>query len=274
MAFAYGHQRSIWSLPEDAKGNITFEQAVATVKMRTAGTSGLPRDWAYSPALDLELKQYTLLGYLQRVKARFAERKLYPYLEQLRGHVNELLDLQRSKESLEKGLSGDLIGFDTVTGQAIHARQPQPELLNVIDDVIGFAVPGLMQVHDAGVELREELFQHLRFSLIGLQPLHATEGWLLLRSGAQARVYHYSIPFLLERSADLSHRNVFTHYVSTYSVGLVSTFDRIKSDLIERHPAMPNPATFAVETELDLPCIETFMPLAKRMVHAHVMAGA
>lgn len=261
-------------IPVGPLGNINFEQLVATVKMGTIGTFGLPKDWAYSPAIDLELKQYTLLGYLQRVKARFAERKLYPYLEQLRGHMNDLLELQRSKGFLEKGLSGELIGFDTATGQAIHARQAQPELLNVIDDVIGFAVPGLMQVHDAGMELREELFLHLRFSLVGLQPLHASEGWLLLRNGAEARAYHYSIPLLIERSTDLSHRNVFTRYVTTYSVGLANTFDKIKSDLIERHPAMPNPATFVVETELELPCIETFMPLAKRMVHAHVMASA
>lgn len=234
----------------------------------------MPSDWAFSPAIDLELKQYTLMGYLQRVRARFAERKLYPYLEQVRGHMNELLDLRRSKESLEKGLGGDLIGFDTATGQAIHARHPQPELLYVIDDLIGFAVPGLMQVHEAGVELREEFFHHLRLSLVGLQPLYASEGWLLLRTGTEARVYHYSIPFLIERSADLSHRNVFTRYVSSYSVGITNTFDRIKSDLIERHPSMPNPATFAVETELALPCIETLMPLAKRMVHAHVVAHA
>lgn len=238
--------------------------------MGTTGASGLPKDWAYSPTLDLELKQYALLGYLQRVKARFAERKLYPHLEQLRDHVNELLGIQRSKVWLEKELGGDLVGFDTTTGQAIHAKQAQPELLSVIDDVIDFAVPGLMQVHDAGIELREELFQHLRFSLVGLQPLHTSEGWILLRIGTEARVYHYTIPLLLGRSADPSHRNVFTRYVTTYSVGLSFTFDHIKSDLIERHPAMPNPATFAVETELELPYIETYMPLAKRMVHAHV----
>ena len=48
---------------------------------------GLPRDWVCRPALDLELKQYLLLAYLQRVNARFAELKLYPYLDELLGHV-------------------------------------------------------------------------------------------------------------------------------------------------------------------------------------------
>lgn len=242
--------------------------------MGTTSAAELPRDWAYSPAFDLELKQYTLLGYLQRVTRRFAEHKLYPHLQQVREHVDELLDLQRQKGSLAKGLGGPLIGFDTRTGQAMHERPPQPGLLNVIDEVIEFAVPGLMRVHEQGMALRDELFAHLHFSAIGLQPLHTTEGWLLLRNGKEARVYQYSIPLVVERSADLSHRNVFTRYSTTYSVGLLNTFDRIKTDLIEKHPAMPNPATFAVETDLAIPCIETFMPLAKRMVHAHVMASA
>lgn len=242
--------------------------------MGTEHTGGLANDWAYSPAFDLELKQYTLLGYLQRVKARFAEHKLYPYLEQVRSHVHELTGLQRSKETLARGLGGTLLGFDPHTGQAVRARQPQPGLLDVVDEVIGFAVPGLMRVHEEGAQLREELFRHLRFSAIGLRPLHISEGWLLLCCGRDARAYRYSIPLLLEQQTDMSYRNVFTHYVTTYSLGVACTFDRIKSDLIERFPSMPNPATFAVETDRALPCIETFMPLAKHLVHAHVMAQA
>lgn len=46
----------------------------------------LPLDWAFRPTLDVEMKHYILLGYLQRVQARFSERKLYPHLNELRAH--------------------------------------------------------------------------------------------------------------------------------------------------------------------------------------------
>jgi len=239
--------------------------------MSTSSTSGLPRDWAYSPSIDLELKQYTLLGYLQRVKRRFAERKLYPHLELIHQYVHDLLMLQRTKEDLARSLAGPLVGFETSTGNAIHARPDEPEMLKVIDEVIGFAVPGLQHIQEEGVGLRDEIQRHLHFAPIGLQPLHISEGWLFLRRGREARVYTYSIPFVLEQTAELSHKNVFTRYVTTYTLSLSTTLDNVKSALIAMHPAMPNPATFAVGTDLELPCIETFMPLAKRLVHAHVM---
>lgn len=240
--------------------------------MHTSTYTGLPKDWAYSPSIDLELKQYTLLGFLQRVKARFAERKLYPYLEHIHALVEELLHLQRSKEKLAHSLGGPLTGFDPTTGEAIHERPQDSALLRVIDDVIDFAVPGLMRVRTEGLGLREEFVHQIRFGPVGLQPLYVSEGWLLLRSGRETRVYGYSFPLLLEPKAELHHRTVLTRYVTTYTAGITCTYEHMKAELIGRFPALPNPATFVLETDLDLPCIETFVPLAKRLVYAHVLA--
>lgn len=242
------------------------------MSMRTNATTGLAKDWVLSPSIDLELKQYVLLGYLQRVKARFAERKLFPYLEQVDDHVVELLNLQRSKESLARSLGGTLIGFDPQTGGPIHERTPEEGLLKVIDEVIDFAVPGLVRVRAEGLELLSEFAKHIRITTVGLQPLHVSEGWLFLRSGREARVYGYTLPLLREPKDEPIHRHVMTRYVTTFTVGLGCSFEQIKATLVRQHPALPNPATFAVETDLELPCIETFVPLAKRSVLAYLSA--
>ncbi|MBL7940266.1 MAG: hypothetical protein JNL43_12965 [Flavobacteriales bacterium] len=240
------------------------------MNMHAGAYTGLPKDWLYSPSIDLEMKQYTLLGFLQRVKARFAERKLYPYLEHVQSHMEELLHLQRSKEQLARSLGGPLTGFDPTTGEAVHERPQDGALLRVIDDVVDFAVPGLMQVQNEGLGLRTEIEQHIRFGPVGLQPLHISEGWILLRTGHGTRVYGYSIPLLLDPRAEFHHRSVFTRYVTTYTAGITCTYEHMKAELIHQHPLLPNPATFVVETDLDLPYVETFVPLAKRLVHAHV----
>ncbi len=242
--------------------------------MMTNYTTGLPQDWAYSPSIDLELKQYILMGYVQRVKARFTERKLYPYLSDVRTRAEELIRLQHSKESFARSLSTPFIGFDPTTGELLRARDPDPEPMRVIDDVIGFAVPNLLRLLDEGLELRDELARSVQLSPIGLLPLHISEGWLFLRCGREARVYAYSIPCVVDHDPEQGHRNVHTRFTTTCTMGIVNTFDRMKCELISRHPELPNPATFAVETDVQLPCIETLMPLAKRMVHAHVMARA
>ena len=122
------------------------------MSMPTSAYTGLPKDWVYSPSIDLELKQYTLLGYLQRVKARFAERKLFPYLEQVDDHVAELLRLQRSKEDLTKSLGGTLVGFDPQTGAPVHERIQEDGLLKVIDEVIDFDLLGFsLKIQDDAV---------------------------------------------------------------------------------------------------------------------------
>ena len=106
--------------------------------------TGLPQGWAYAPSIDLELKQYTLLGYLQRIQGRFDEYKLYPYLEHIQAQVAELRQLRNDKRAWADRLHGELTGFDPSTGALIHERPLQGELLRVIDEVIAFAVPGLV----------------------------------------------------------------------------------------------------------------------------------
>ena len=232
------------------------------------GTIGLPMDWVLRPAIDLELKQYTLLAYLQRVRGRFGEQKLYPYLDELRTHMEELLRLRQGKDELEKGLSSDLMGFDPLTGDPVHAPVERPGSLDVIDAVIDFALPGLREALSEGTELRQELVQRIRFGPVGLLPLRTTEGWLILRSGREARVYGYAMPLLREHREEHQYRSVVTRYVGSYTVDVACTYEHIRMELIgHRGRSLPVPATFVFEASDSLPHIETFMPLAKQIMY-------
>jgi hypothetical protein len=63
-----------------------------------------------------------------------------------------------------------------------------------------------------------------------------------------------------------------THYFSTWTLGLGQTYGHIKAELIRLGP-LPNPATFVFESDISLPRIETFMPLAKQLVY-ELVAGS
>lgn len=232
--------------------------------------SGLPKDWVVLPAIDPELKRYVLLAYLQRVNARFAERKLYPYLDDLHGHVEELVQLRRSKNELSQSMPGQLLGFDLRTGEAIHERIGDDDLLEMIDEVIEFSIPGLRKALIEGQELKLELADRIQFAPVGIQPLHAKEGWLLLRTGRDARVYAYTMPLFREHAEEKQYRSVHTRYVTTFSVGIGCTYENIKAELRTKHRDQPNPATFVFEAAVPLPHIETFMPLAKQLVYEFI----
>lgn len=238
------------------------------------GHIGLPIDWVVRPAIDLELKQYTLLAYLQGVRRRFAEYKLYPYLEDLRSHLDELLILRGRKERLGRDLARDLIGFDPWTGIAIHERVESDAVLGVVDAVIDLAVPDLERILHEGVGLRSDIVGSIRSEPVGVQPLNAKEGWLLLRTGQEARVYAYSLNILREAEEQHQYRSIVTRYVTSYPLTLTNTFERIRCDLIDRYKDLPSPAVFVFETEMGIPHIETFMPLAKQRVYEYLVRRA
>lgn len=231
-------------------------------------------DWAFRPAFDLELKQYTLLAYLQRVERRFAERKLFPHIADLECHIEELERVRERKNRLARELGTDLLGFDQQTGAARRQPLVPDEWPAVIDEVIAWALPGLAEARRRGVELLEDICDRITLFPVGLMPLDAKAGWLMLRCGGEARVYAYDVqPLRLPRDEHMERR-VRTRYVTTYSVSLASTYQWIKTDLLRSRPELPNPAVFVFESDLSLPTVETFMPLAKQLVYEQVSGRA
>ncbi|MBK7945220.1 MAG: hypothetical protein IPJ85_07920 [Flavobacteriales bacterium] len=234
----------------------------------------LPLDWAFRPALDLELKQYILLAYLQRVRARFGEQKLYPHLDELKAHLLELDRMRAEKEKWSRELGNRLLGFNRATGAAMHEPVPQDGWLDLVDEVIDWSVPGLQRALMHGMQLREEVARRITFMPVGLLPLDPSNGWLLLRSGSDARAYAYWLSPIQAPVDQLQAARLRTRYIASYSVNLACTYDWIKSDLVRTHRIMPNPAVFAFETEKGIPCIETFLPLAKHLIYEQVAKGA
>lgn len=254
-----------------AKGNTIFEHHVAT---RQSMTTGLPKDWAYAPALDAELKHYLLLAYLQRVEASFSASKLYPHLAELHEHLLVLLGLRNDMERMRGLIVGEPKGFDTATGRVVHEPLAQDPWLGVVEEVIAKAVPGLQEMLAEGHALRSEIAGRIRFAPVGLMPLKASAGWLLLRTGREAQVYAYELPLVSGANMEDGLNRVRTRYISSYTMSIACTFERIKGELVTRNPGLPNPAVFAFETDLSLPRIETYMPVAKQLLYEVIRQAA
>ena len=55
-------------------------------------------------------------------------------------------------------------------------------------------------------------------------------------------------------------------YIDTWKKNIVNTYPQVKKDIIKTIRALPNPAVFSIETQLQLPVEETLLPIAKRML--------
>ena len=231
----------------------------------------LPKDWIVAPAIDLELKQYVVLGYLQRVQKRFMENKLYPYLHELHDHLHELVTLRDRKERMEACSARELLGVDLEAGVLQYAPKQVPDgALSIIDEVISFALPEMHGHLARGEQLRRQLTEHIHFAPVGLMPLDASNGYLFLRQGPELRVYGYATTLYPAGVDELYYQRLRTTYVTTCSVGLLQHYERIKAEMVRYRPELPNPAVFSFESEVELPRIETFMPLAKQLVYHYI----
>jgi hypothetical protein len=54
-----------------------------------------------------------------------------------------------------------------------------------------------------------------------------------------------------------------TQFINDYDKSITSTHEFMKLDLIKNNQYLPNPATYLVVSELNLPLEFTFLPVAK-----------
>lgn len=238
--------------------------------METLSWSGPEWDRVRSSALDEELDKYRLLAYLQRIDAHYKERKLYPYLDELHLRVHQLTELRKRAETLEAGMAGEALGLD-LRRSTILRRSPNGSQLEQVHASTERALRELRRSMELGGELREELNQSIRCSPIGILPIGTREGWILLRQGNEAWAYSYVLPLVRTADPNCTHGQLRTRYFSTWTLGLARTYEQIKAELVRIGP-FPNPAAFVFESDISLPRIETFMPLAKQLVY-ELVAG-
>jgi hypothetical protein len=221
--------------------------------------------------LDAELEEYRLLAYLQRVDALYKELKLYPCLEELGSRIAELQALCEQAKAWTANLAGDITGIDLQRGKLERSPVVEP-VWDAVLQSLERALPPLVQAMERGGGLREELHRTIRFEPVGVVPLDAREGWLMLRQRNEAWVYSYALPIVRQARPVDPYRIVHTRFHGIWTVGLATTYGQIKTELVRCGP-LPNPATFVFETDLSLPRIETFLPLAKRITYELVASA-
>ena len=240
--------------------------------MEPLSWSGPNADRIITTTLDEELEEYRLLAYLQRVDAHYREHKLYPWLDDLVRRIEQLRSLRRRAEELNSHTATEVIGLDLTRNELLRRPHQADGPWAVVQRALERTLPPLITARARGQELREELNGRIRVEPVGVVPLDAREGWLLLRQRNEALIYAYSLPIVREVDPPDNHRHVRTRYFATWTLSLSNTYEHIKAELARTGP-LPNPATFAFESDISLPRIETFLPLAKRITY-ELVSGA
>ena len=230
----------------------------------------LSKNWLTEKHIDFEYKKYLLLAYLQEVRKNFDATKLYPWLAQLIEHYKTVVSVRDNKQQLQKYFPQRLSGVDASSGLSYENLLNDDELMQELENIISYAIPQFETSVEEGKSIYDIVEEHVYIQPVGIIPLHPEFGYMFLKGGenSDTNVYEYQITFW-ETAAE-KYKAIHTHFVKAFSKNISTTFQSMKSDLMRENKHMPNPAAYAIESEMMLPLEETFLPIAKRMLVRHL----
>jgi hypothetical protein len=225
----------------------------------------LSETWFADGYIDFELKQYTILAYLQEVNRCFDEQKLYPQLADVIFHYNNLLHFKTNKDYLKQQFPKRLSALDMQKLTLLYESIVEDDsLMAELSEIIAYALGKLKVTIEGAAAIYDYVEERIEISPVGLVPLQCEEGYFFLQDGSfsDTRVYQYRLS-IFEKHQE-KYRSIRTEFVDSWQRNFVNTAESIKGELLRNRSYMPNPAVYNIETSLTLPVNETLLPIAKR----------
>lgn len=232
--------------------------------------STLKNNWFCDGVADFEYKKYLLLAYLQYVNRHFKDTRLYPALGELVYHYRSLHHFMDSKRRLDEGFPTQVEGIDIRKLRLIYKNVlKEDNILETIEHLVKYAMPKIKNYLDNGKEIYDFIEDQLKLESVGVVPLRKEEGYLILAQNRKDYLVYNYVMSLFSSATD-SYRSIQTQFVKSYKKNIMNTLSNIKTDLIRKRKHLPNPATYVVASEINIPVKDTFLPIAKKMLVAHL----
>ena len=225
----------------------------------------LSKNWLTEDVIDAEYKRYVLLAYLTDVQQNFDQRKLYPQFADLVDHYTQLVALKENTLHLYNAFPGQAKQFDWEHLRISYEKLVQNDaLMAELEEIIDFSIPQFHHYLQTGKEIYDYIESHLKVEPVGVVPLYTNEGYMFIihPDSKDTEIYEYQTTIFTEK--DEKYRSLQTLHIGTYKRSIVNTPEHMKIELIRALPKLPNPAVYAIVSEIDLPYTETYLPIAKR----------
>ncbi|QRR03753.1 hypothetical protein [Dyadobacter sandarakinus] len=225
----------------------------------------LNNDWLTDGLLDFEYKKYVPMAYFQHVEGQFSRDMLHPCLPELQWHFDSCIRLRNNKSSIKTSFPRNVTGIDLVHQKLEYEETHQDDpYLEEVNYILDYAIPKFAGSVAKGNERFHEIGEHVRISPVGIMPLRLEEGYLLFLHTFQpyVSVFEYQLALYNE----MRERYLKTRFVETLRIGIARTVSQVKLELTKKNKALPNPATYVVESKYAYPLHEALLPVAKKLM--------
>lgn len=223
----------------------------------------LSKNWIIEPVFDYEYKTYQALEYSTFAERSFAERKLFPYLTDLKKHIDLLTYYRSSVLELENGIRTPLLGVHPETFELIYRRPNEDEVSEFLKEVISFALEKFMPVYEQGLSEKKQVNQNIRVSPVGLVLPDTPGGLLFLERYRKTRVYRFRFRMVRRAMKEEVYKDVKTDFVEELDTGMFPNYANLKLEYLKNMGQKQQMNTYLIETDADIPTFETVMPMVK-----------
>lgn len=234
----------------------------------------LSTNWITEKLIDFEYKKYVLLAYLQEVKSNFIQKKLYPDLADLIKHYKNLMAFKNNAESMKLSLSKRIKSIDFKTLNFVYEKIEDDAILEEIKKIVRYSEPLIAEELKRGKTLFDFIEKNIECSHVGILPIYRNEGYFILEKtkSKQADVFMYKLVKITLDQEDAF--GLSSEFYNSYSISISKTIDKLKLELIESNPILPNPAVYLFRANEELPKNETLLPIAKRILYTKLQQAA
>jgi len=215
-----------------------------------------------------------MLAWLQKVRKEFRKTRLYPALGDLVEAHRGLQEFKAERDRWGELMQGELQSLDFQKMRWVYGQiQAHPDLDAYLDELLQFAIPRLRASIEEGAEIYNIIEDHTEITPVGITPLYADEGYLLIFDEPDSQIYGYrykrskiqlnSEPYLQLELTPIEQRRR----------RLAETFESIKLEFARKFTDLPNPATFLARCSFSFPLEPSLLPIVRRSLLRRLQAA-
>lgn len=215
---------------------------------------------------DFEIRQFKVLAALKKISDDFQRNRIYPHLSGLIELRAILTDIKKRLEDLRNNFPKRIKNIDLVNKIIEHevVFMDGSDLAEV-EALIEWALPYIEAKIEEGKTIYEFVNDEIKMEEVGIIPNYIDEGYFFVPDNEESKLLLFQYEISIFQSAQDQYRSLKTQFLKALNQGraLLSP-NSIKLDLIREHKQLPNPATYAFQTNLEFPFNETIFPVVKR----------
>jgi len=206
----------------------------------------LPEDWLTIAPIDVEFKHYKIMAYIQKLTTDFKDTILFPNLNELFLHIDNLHLFLENKKRIETD-HRDIASFDLTKHLIKYESKIKDMNLDIIADIANENLPLLKEIYTTGIKIKQEISNDLTIK-IKTFGINKREGSIFFLTKDLIKRYNY---YMFNNKL-----NIF--FINEQSISSIITEDNLIN---------------YIDVDCgDFPFEEAILPIAKEKIHRILLA--